>query len=53
MDENVEPLTPSCLGLARKFQLWAFLGGLKDSNEFFEGITVFRGSKGFTYEFFI
>ena len=29
MDQNVEPLTPSRLGLARKFQLGgAFLGGL-------------------------
>ena len=31
----------------------AFLGGLNNSNEFFEGITVLRGSKGFTYEFFV
>ena len=51
MDQNVEPLTPSRLGLARKFQLGgAFLGGLENSNEFLEGITVLRGSKGFIYE---
>ena len=53
MDQNVEPLTPSRLGLARKFQLGgAFLGGLENSNEFLEGITVLRGSKGFIHRFF-
>ena len=54
MDQNVEPLTPSRLGSARKFQRGGeFLGGLKNLNEFFECITVLRGPKDFTYEFLI
>ena len=54
MDQNVEPLTPSRLGLARKFQLGgAFLGGLENSNEFLEGIRILWESKGFIYEFFV
>ena len=53
MDQNVEPLTPSRLGLARKFQRGGEFLGLKNLNEFFECITVLRGPKDFTYEFLI
>ena len=41
MDQNLEPLTPSCLGFAWNFKLWGLF------QEGIYGITVLRRTKGF------